>query len=197
MSPPSKGEIREAALKARSRLSPEELLEFSNAVMKNVISSPEYRGSKVIATYVAKKEVKTEGIVRHSLKLGKRVLVPLSHPESTSLVFSEIRDYERELALGHFGVPEPKSQYLRPVPLPDADLILVPLIAWDDRGYRLGYGKGYFDSALAEVSVSSVTMGLGLESQRVPKIPEDKHDIPLMAVATERRIVRVGNKEKA
>jgi len=40
-------------------------------------------------------------------------------------------------------------------------------------------------------------MGLGLESQRVPKIPEDKHDIPLMAVATERRIVRVGNKEKA
>jgi len=150
MSPPSKGEIREAALKARSRLSPEELLEFSNAVMKNVISSPEYRGSKVIATYVAKKEeVKTEGIVRHSLKLGKRVLVPLSHPESTSLVFSEIRDYERELALGHFGVPEPKSQYLRPVPLPDADLILVPLIAWDDRGYRLGYGKGYFDSALA------------------------------------------------
>jgi len=197
MTPTSKGEIRDTALKARKELSHEELLELSNAVMKNVISSSEYKNSKVVATYVAKRdEVKTEGIIRHSLKLGKRVLVPVSHPESTNLVFSEIGDYERELAPGHFGVPEPINQYLRPVPLNDADLILVPLIAWDDRGYRLGYGKGYFDSALAGVAVSSVTMGLGLEYQHVKKIPEEKHDVPLKAVATERRIVRIDREEK-
>jgi 5-formyltetrahydrofolate cyclo-ligase len=197
MTPASKGEIRDAALKARKELSHEELLELSNAVMKNVISSSEYKNSKVVATYVAKRdEVKTEGIIRHSLKLGKRVLVPVSHPESTSLVFSEIRDHERELAPGHFGVPEPINQYLRPVPLNDADLILVPLIAWDDRGYRLGYGKGYFDSALAGAAVSSVTMGLGLEYQHVKKIPEEKHDVPLKAIATERRIVRIGREER-
>lgn len=189
--------MREAALKARKGLPREELLELSNAVMKNVISSPEYNNSRVIATYVAKRdEVKTEGIIKHSLKLGKRVLVPVSQPESTSLVFSEIRDYERELAPGRFGVPEPVSRYLRPIPLNDADLILVPLIAWDDRCYRLGYGKGYFDSALAGVGMSSVTMGIGLESQRVRKIPEEKHDVPLKAIATERRIVRIGRKEK-
>lgn len=198
MPPASKSKIREAALKARNGLSLEELLELSRAVMKNLISCPEYRDSRVIATYVAKREeVKTEGIIRHSLKLGKRVLVPVSHPENTSLVFSEIRDYERELAPGHFGVAEPVSQYMRPVSLNEADLILVPLIAWDERGYRLGYGKGYFDSALAGVGASSVTMGLGLESQRVRRIPEEKHDIPLMAVATERRIVRVGKREMA
>ncbi|MGD0478028.1 MAG: 5-formyltetrahydrofolate cyclo-ligase [Nitrososphaerales archaeon] len=197
MTPASKGEMRDAALKVRKGLSREELLELSNAVMKNVISSPEYTNSKVVATYVAKRnEVKTEGIIRHSLSLGKRVLVPVSHPESTSLVFSEIRDYERELAPGHFGVPEPISRYLRPVPLDDADLILIPLIAWDDRGYRLGYGKGYFDSALAGARVSAITMGLGLESQRVRKIPEEKHDVPLKALATERRIVRIGREGK-
>jgi len=198
MTPASKGEMREAALKAREGLSHEELLGLSNAIMKNVISSPEYKNSKVVATYVAKRgEVETEGIIRHSLKLGKRVIVPVTHPESTSLVFSEIRDYKRELAPGRFGVPEPLSQYLRPISLSNADLILVPLIAWDDRGYRLGHGKGYFDRALAGAGVTSVTMGLGLESQHVRRIPEGKHDVPLKALATERRVVRIGREAKA
>ncbi|MGP8125452.1 MAG: 5-formyltetrahydrofolate cyclo-ligase [Nitrososphaerales archaeon] len=197
MTASSKIEMRKVALKARKGLSREELLKLSGAVMKNVISSPEYMDSKVIATYVSKSdEVKTEGIIRHSLKSGKRVLVPVSQPESTSLVFSELRDYERELAPGHFGVQEPISRYLRPVPLGEADLILVPLVAWDDRGYRLGFGKGYFDSALAGAGVSSMTMGLGLESQRMLKIPEEKHDVPLMAIVTERRIVRIGSERK-
>jgi 5-formyltetrahydrofolate cyclo-ligase len=195
MASPSKNEMREAALRAREGLSREELLELSGAVMKNVISSPDYKGSRVIATYVSKGgEVETEGIIRHSLKMGKRVLVPVSHPENTSLVFSELRDYERELVPGHFGVPEPTRRYLRPIPLEEADLVLVPLVAWDDRGYRLGYGKGYFDNALAGVGLSSMTMGLGLEFQRVERVPEAKHDVPLKAVATERRVIRIGNR---
>ena len=194
---PSKVSMRETALKARKGLTREELLELSDAVMKNVISSPEYRDSKVVAAYVAKSdEVKTEGIIRHSLEAGKRVLVPVSQPESTSLIFSELHDYEKELAPGHFGVPEPISLYFRPVPLKEADLILVPLVAWDERGHRLGYGKGYFDSALAGVGVPSMTMGLGLESQRMPRIPEEKHDVPLMAVVTERRIIRTDKRRR-
>jgi 5-formyltetrahydrofolate cyclo-ligase len=195
---PSKTEMREAALRARKGLTREALLDLSGAVMKNVVLSPEYKGSKIIATYVSKSdEVRTEGIIRHSLETGRRVLVPLSQPESNSLVFSELRDFERELAPGHFGVLEPISQPLRLVPLVEADLILVPLVAWDDRGYRIGYGKGYFDSALAGLEVSAVTMGLGLEFQRVNRIPEAKHDVPLKAIVTERRVLRIGEKVEA
>jgi len=196
--PLGKIEMRQAALKSRKGLSREELTILSDAVMKNVISSREYKDSKVIASYVAKSgEVMTEGIIRHSLMAGKRILVPVSQPESTSLTFSELRDYDRELAPGHFGVPEPLDKYLRPVSLKEADLILVPLVAWDARGFRLGYGKGYFDSALAAIGVSSMTMGLGLASQLVPKIPEEKHDVPLMSVATEERIIYIGKRRTA
>lgn len=198
LAPPSKSEIREVALKARKGITREDLVELSGAVMKNVISSSEYRDSKVIATYVAKNdEVRTEGIIRRSLAQGKRVLVPVSQPDSTSLIFSELHDFDRELALGHFGVLEPVARYVRPVRLEEADLILVPLVAWDDRGHRLGYGKGYFDDALAVIGVLSMTMGLGLESQRVRRIPEEAHDVPLAAVATEQRIIRIGGKGKA
>jgi 5-formyltetrahydrofolate cyclo-ligase len=195
---PNKSEMREVALKARKGLTREDLMELSGAVMSNVTSSSEYRDSKVIATYVAKNdEVKTEGIIRRSLAQGKRVLVPVSQPDSTNLIFSELHDYDRELAPGHFGVPEPVARYVRPVPLEEADLILVPLVAWDDRGFRLGYGKGYFDNALAGIGALSMTMGLGLESQRVGRIPEEAHDVPLGAVVTERRIIRIGGRGKA
>lgn len=194
----SKAELRKAALKSRKELTRQELIVLSDAVMKNVLSSPEYKDSMVIATYVAKSgEVGTEGIIRHSLGVGKRVLVPVSQPERTSLTFSELHEYDRELAPGHYGVLEPISRYLRPVPLKEAGLVLVPLVVWDDRGFRLGYGKGFFDSALASVRAPSMSMGLGLESQRIPKIPEEKHDVPLMAVATERRIIRIGDRRNS
>jgi len=196
MAPKNKSEMREVALKTRKALSREELQNLSDAVMKNVISSPEYKRSKVVASYVGKSgEVRTEGIIRQSLKLGMRVLVPVSRSEVTGLVFSELRDFDSELAPGRFGVLEPIRGHLRPVPLREADLILVPLVAWDDRGFRLGYGKGYFDRALAGAGMRSVTMGLGLEAQRVQRIPEERHDVPLMAVATEHGIIRIGGRE--
>ena len=147
----NKAELRWSALKVRRGIPVGILLELSEAVMGNVITSTEFTRSAVIASYVAKSdEVRTEGIIRHSLKVGKRVLVPLTSPSSSTLVFSELHDYDNELAPGSFGVLEPKEEYIRPVPLEEANLVLVPLVAWDYRGHRLGYGKGYFDSALAQ-----------------------------------------------
>lgn len=187
----NKAELRQSALKARREVPRERLVQLSEAVMNNVISSIEFEKSKVLATYVAKDdEVRTEGIIGYSLKEGKRVLVPVSRPSKTTLVFSELHDYRKELASGNFGVLEPKKEFLRPVPLEEANLVLVPVVAWDDFGHRLGYGKGYFDSALARVGMSTFTMGLALECQRVPRIPAEMHDVKLMAVATEKRIVR-------
>ena len=186
----SKTELREAAIRYRGELTREKLLELSDRVTKNVMSSKEYRNSKTIATYVAKNdELETSGIIRHSLAMGKRVLVPVTQTRKNDLTFSELRDYESELAPGHFGVLEPKVRYIRPVPLREAELVLVPLVAWDDKGHRLGYGKGYFDSALSTIGFATMTMGLGFESQRIPNIPQETHDVGLRAVATERRIV--------
>lgn len=188
----SKAELRRSALKARRRIPTGELLQLSEAVMRNVVSSMEFEESATIASYVAKNdEVRTERIIKRSLELGKRVLVPVVIPSGRrTLVFSELRDYDNELVPGIFDVLEPKKESLRPVPLDSAGLVLVPLVAWDYDGHRLGYGKGYFDSALARVGMSTFTMGLGLERQRISNIPSEARDIKLMAVATEMRIFR-------
>ena len=85
--------------------------------------------------------------------------------------------FEEDLAPGTFGILEPKEERLRPVSLAEADVVLVPLLAWDEKGQRLGYGAGYFDRALA--GARRVTkVGLGLESQRLPSIPTSKRSSP-------------------
>jgi len=178
-------------IQVRREIPTERLFRLSEAVLRNVVSSMEFEKATTIASYVAKKdEVRTEGIIKYSLEVGKRVIVPVTIPPGHNLAFSELRDYDKELAPGSFDVLEPKKEHLRQIPLDDADLVLVPLVAWDYSGHRLGYGKGYFDSALARVGMSTFTMGLALECQRTSEIPSEAHDVKLMAVATEMRIVR-------
>ena len=66
--------------------------------------------------------------------------------------------------------------------------MIVPLVACDEKGHRLGYGAGYFDRALA--GKGFVKVGLALESQRLAHIPESRHDVPLDVIVTERRVIR-------
>ena len=73
--------------------------------------------------------------------------------------------------------------------LSETDLVLVPLVAWDDRGHRIGYGRGYFDRALA-MRGPSLAIGLALESQHVPTIPEVPSDVSMDMVVTEKRVLR-------
>ena len=69
-------------------------------------------------------------------------------------------------------------------------MVLVPGLAWDIRGYRLGYGGGYFDKALAGLSGDVTLVGLSFELQLMPKIPSETHDKPVHILVTEERVIR-------
>lgn len=161
---------------------------LSELIRKRVEQLSEFKNSETIASYVSmSEEVQTDQLIRDALACGKRVLVP-KIVSARQLLFSEIKDLE-ELEEGKFGISEPKHDLIRPVPLEDAQVILVPLVGWDERGYRLGHGRGYFDTALSGL-VENLTVGLGFESQRVERIPEDDLDIPLKMIITENRVLK-------
>ena len=182
--------LRAEALRKRRSIDPKRLVDLSSLVETNLVSLKEYKDAKLIISYCAKDdEVQTQGIVERALGEGKRVAAIVTDVESKTLRFSEIESFEDDLAPGPFEILEPKPDRLRPVQIHRADLILVPLVAWDERGHRLGYGAGYFDRAL--VGSRGVTkVGLALESQRLPQIPESRHDVPLDVIVTEKRVVR-------
>ena len=185
-----KQELRAAALRKRRSIDREELAELSSRVEANLLSLKEYKDAALLISYCAKDdEVQTRPIIERALADGKRVAVIVTDVASKTLSFSEIKSFEDDLAPGTFRILEPKPGRIRPVSISQADVVLVPLVAWDERGHRLGYGAGYFDRALA--GARRITkVGLALESQRLAQIPESRHDVPLDVIVTEKRIVR-------
>jgi 5-formyltetrahydrofolate cyclo-ligase len=182
--------MRVTALRRRKALDPRELAAKSALVAANLLSLEEYSSARLIASYCAlPDEVQTRAIIERALNDGKRVAVAVTDVPSKTLSFSEIESYEEDLAPGTFGILEPRHERRRPVSLAEADVVLLPLLAWDEKGQRLGYGAGYFDRALA-VARGTTKVGLGLESQRLPDIPTSRHDVPLDIVVTETRVVR-------
>lgn len=189
----TKSEIRAEALQTRQAIPRDSLLELSRTVIRNLASQREYVGARTVATYVSKEdEVQTSGLITRMLSEGKRVVVPRVDGASGNLLFFEIRGL-RDLSPGRFGVLEPAPGPL-PVPLSECDVTIVPVVAWDERGYRIGYGKGYFDRALAKRG-GSTSVGLAMEIQRVPEVPAGPSDVPLDIIVSEKRVLRFSRKE--
>ena len=186
----SKGEQRASALRSRRSLSGEEIGLLSGSVAKRFLGLVEFERAKVVAAYVAKAdEVQTSEIIRASLEAGKTLLVPRADPSTGALGFVPIGSMS-ELSPGHFGVLEPGAGS-EESPLESADVVVVPVVAWDDQGHRLGYGKGYFDRALT-ASPGPLRVGLALEAQRAPALAQSTGDVPLDVIVTEARVLRFG-----
>ena len=186
----SKSELRVKALSSRRSLPPEKLEGLSRAVQKRLERLPRYVEAKVVASYVAKSdEVRTQGIIESALASGKRVIVPRTDPATRRLSFAQIQSLS-ELSLGAFGILEP-APGAKPAALSEADVVLVPMVAWDERGHRLGYGKGYFDRELKSKG-KAMSVGLALESQRFDRVPQSAEDVPMEAIVTEGRTLTFG-----
>jgi len=184
----SKSQLRAEAIESRRAIPHAQLVHESLLIEENLASQDEYREAKVVATYVSKEEeVQTDGIVRRMFAEGRRVAVPLVDLPSGTLIFFEIHGLG-DVSMGHFGILEP-GRDTPPLPLDETDIVLVPLVAWDDRGHRIGYGRGYFDRALAGRG-RSLSIGLALESQRIRKVPDGPSDVRLDMVVTEKRVLR-------
>ena len=140
--------------------------------------------------YVAtRSEVQTEEIIKMSIKMGKNVFVPIILPECIDLAPSKIFDFDTELEKGKKGIFEPKKEYYRLFSSENIDLIIVPGIALDLSGNRIGRGFGYYDNFLRKVRSSAKIVALAFEMQIVKKIPNDKRDIPVNKIITEKRII--------
>lgn len=142
-----------------------------------MLNSKEFKSAKVIGAYYAfGSEVKTDMIITQARTLGKKVALP--SVEGDSLAFYELSS-GKYLVKGRFGIMEP----LPYGPVDRIDLLVIPGIAFDKKGYRLGYGKGYYDKFLAKKKVASI--GLAYSFQLLESLPIRKYDKRLDAIATE------------
>jgi len=111
---------------------------------------------------------------------GVTVALPVVEVKAAPLVFRRWTP-ETRMVRGDWNIPVPPAWAMALVP----DIALAPLMGWDDSGYRLGYGGGYFDRTLAALSPRPITIGIGFQSARLTTIYPQPHDIPLDIILTE------------
>lgn len=143
---------------------------------------------RVVAGYAALAEEIDPAPLMEALRAaGCDIALPAVERRAAPLVFRRWRAGDPCRA-GAFGIIEPLADAPELVP----DLLLVPLLAFDDAGYRLGYGGGYYDRTLARLREGGAPLAIGLAfaAQRVASLPREAHDMPLDLIATEAGILR-------
>lgn len=183
--------LRKEMLEKRSQLSLQEIKEKSKTITNSLLNLNEYNKSQFIFTFISfKDEVDTHEIIKSSLKKDKRIGVPITVPEKKQLKVSEIMDFDNELELSYYDILAPKEKNIRIVAPELIDLVLVPGIIFDRRGYRVGYGGGYYDRFFSKLDKNVLKIGLCYDMQIQSNVPRDSYDIPVDYILTEKEFIK-------
>lgn len=141
-----------------------------------------------VAAYAATpREVDVDLLLRRLLAGHTELLLPWV--DSAGVHLARVADLEADLATGYRGVREPRAQLRRAVPPSRADVVLVPGLAFDRAGRRLGAGGGHLDRLLASAGPAPVRIGVAFASQLVAQVPTEPHDERVHLVVTEAGVV--------
>ncbi len=156
--------------------------------MDRFLALPEYQAAGTVLFYVdIRAEVRTRPALPAALQSGKRIVIPWCN-EDGGLDLFPLESLD-ELDIGKFGVLEPRAELrtrrAKRVAPEEVDLVMVPGVAFDRRGGRLGHGKGYFDRLLKQVRADAPLVALAFECQMVDAIPMESHDVFMDKVVTE------------
>ena len=182
-----KESIRKDIIKKRSAMSEDEVERSSKSICSKIIATDAYKNSGSVLVYMSiQNEVDLSSLIEQALSDGKNVYIPKIYGERKM----EFYLYDGEFAVGGFGIQEPKrvsedSRFKKELyaackkEIPSA-LIIVPGVAFDKAGNRLGYGGGYYDTFLESLKTS--TIGVGYSFQLLDEIPVGEHDVKLDAI---------------
>jgi 5-formyltetrahydrofolate cyclo-ligase len=185
-----KQELRDQMRKRLASLSPADMHAKSAAIRGQCFLLPEFAAADWVFAYVSRgHEVATRGLIEQLLVTGKHVCVPKYDEPTRQYVASELRDFDRELVKGKFGILEPSSEAVRRVGPGKLDALLVPGLAFDQKGNRLGRGLGFFDRILQKTT--GVKLALAYDFQLVDEVPAEEHDVRMDFIITETRVVNV------
>ena len=187
-----KAELR-AEVRARLRaINQRERERASREAVDRLLNSAEFRNAKTILVYdSAGFELDTRPVLEACLGSGKTLCLPRTRAKDLSMAAHRVSDLARDLEVSPFRFREPKAE-LPIVPAAQLDLIVVPGIAFDERGNRLGRGAGYYDRFLAQPGLRAAVCALAFECQIVPAVPTEGHDQGVGIIYTEARVIRTG-----
>ncbi|WP_257345863.1 5-formyltetrahydrofolate cyclo-ligase [Pseudalkalibacillus decolorationis] len=173
----TKKEIRQNIQKQLVKMPKRDKEKLSEQIRGKLFATKEWEAAHTIGVTVSRgTEIDTYSIIRRAWEDGKVVAVPKCHPSDFSMSFHKLESFD-QLETVYYGLKEPIIEKVEPVFPEQIDLLIVPGLAYDQGGYRIGFGGGYYDRYLQRYS--NRTVSLLLPIQLVHDLPKESFDLPI------------------
>jgi 5-formyltetrahydrofolate cyclo-ligase len=183
----AKRALRDRIVRERDALSTGDRLNAGAAIVAAIAARADFRAAgTVLLSLSFRSEWDTGPLLAAALAAGKTLAAPRVHAKSRMLEVSRVANPDLDLAPGFQGILEPLP-HCAPVALAAIDWVLVPGVAFDPHGYRIGYGGGYYDRLLPLLGGDARRISGAFELQIVDRVPTAPHDLTVDAIVTERR----------
>ena len=186
----TKSQIRSEVTNTIATLSENERAEKTKAIEKRLFEFANFLESKVAMLYINNNnEVATKDILVRSYVYGKIVVLPAYSTENFDMTLMKVDSLEKDLTLGPRGIYQPDTDRCKIVPIDRIDIAIIPAIALDEKGGRIGSGQGYYDRLIPNLAITTRKVALALEEQIIQQVPIESHDKHVDIIITDQRII--------
>jgi 5-formyltetrahydrofolate cyclo-ligase len=186
----AKIQIRDEIAHTISALSESEINEKIAAVESRLFAFANFLESKIALLYLSGNlEVQTDSIVQKAQSYNKIVVLPAFDPENYKMKLMKVDVFGQELIPGPRGVLEPDASKCKVVPMDRIDIAIIPGLAFDEKGGRIGMGTGYYDRLVPRLDITTRKVALTFEEQIIPQVPMESHDKHVDIIITDKRII--------
>ena len=185
-----KQEIRDEIARKITSLKPDALAAKTKAIEDRLFEFANFLEARIALLYTPiSAEVDTREIIQRSYMYNKIIVLPSFDDETRKMTLMKIDDPVKDLIEGPRGNLEPNPELCKAVPIDCLDIAIVPGLAMDEKGGRIGSGNGYYDRLIPELPITTRKVGLVFEDQIISAIPMESHDKHVDIVITEARVI--------
>jgi 5-formyltetrahydrofolate cyclo-ligase len=185
-----KQEFRNLVSTRLTQLSEEERSEKVRKIEDRLFDLANFLEAKISLLYIHQGvEVSTRNILDRCFQYQKIVVLPAFEPHRLKMRLLKVDNLKEDLKPGPRGIAEPDETRCKAVPLEFIDIALIPGVAFDEKGGRIGTGEGYYDRLIPRLPITTRKVALAMESQIFPQVPMESHDRYVDIIITENRVI--------
>lgn len=186
----TKDEIRDAIAKRLAALSAGEVEEKVRAIDKRLFEFANFLEANIVLLYInSTSEVNSQQIIKRCFEFNKIVILPAFDVNTHEMRLMKVDNLDTDLTLGPRGILQPDKSRCNIVPIECIDIAIIPGVAFDEKGGRIGSGEGYYDRLIPKLLITTRKVALAFENQIVQQIQMESHDKHVDIIITEKRII--------
>lgn len=183
-------EIRNDIKTMIDKISVKDLSKRTKIIENSLFELANFLESSIALLYLAKEgEVTTNGILERCIELNKIIVLPAFEIEKHTMKLMKVDHFDSDLVPGKRGILEPDINRCKIVPIESIDIAIIPGLAFDEKGGRIGTGEGYYDRFIPKLSNTTRKVALALDEQIIQQVPMESHDKHVDIIITDERII--------